>query len=620
MTWNVYGSDDLWERFLQPIMVQEEKVVIIKVEEIDEKLKQNERLKENELQGWIELKVELGHQLTSTTQQLALCCSDTLWNNMEFKALVCNLINKSLVFKTKRADIKDKSCQLLVDPNQEYMTEQHEQVFVIKVEKIDEKLADHDSWIKLKQEFGVRLMGRCLVLSYNDTNELLQKKYQSLVAHLKDNSLMITTRRTALKNDAFQILAESVDLGKYKESEILDEEGERELLTVYLGKLIMYCSGEQGDGFLYEYMLPFQKKSEEALKILVFLQERGILKSGRLVQRKMKYDSNDDKLVDAIKKCLGKRYTEQQTTHILNVMQGMRGEVCKFEREMIVGFVDFYHLKDHPEDIPEELDFFTAWHMDHFLTLEQAEKGWWDWNAFAVAMLGLAQVIGGVALLVLTVGAGAQIGSALIVEGINDMVYATIAGLTGTFSWKDYAIQKAISLAVSIATAGIGALASPVKTGVRVGSAARFSMFTKTIAEVAGTFALNVTAHIMSDVILAEAQRQVVDGIIQLMNEKIISKIKNTLQTRLEKVARQSASDDEFCERCERAISKFKLALFDLSSNGILENVDTVCKQVSSALDQNYKAIADNLSKAKSKWAKVVGTGAKAALLASKVY
>ena len=124
--------------------------------------------------------------------------------------------------------------------------------------------------------------------------------------------------------------------------------------------------------------------------------------------------------------------------------------------------------KDAPEDIPEALNFFTSWHMDHFLTLKQADKGWWDWNAFACAMIGLAQVIAGAALVVLTAGVAAQFGSALIAEGINDMVYATIAGLTGTFSWRDWAIQKAISIAISIATAGIGALASCGKAAAKV--------------------------------------------------------------------------------------------------------------------------------------------------------
>lgn len=58
-----------------------------------------------------------------------------------------------------------------------------------------------------------------------------------------------------------------------------------------------------------------------------------------------------------------------------------------------------------------------------------------------------------------------------IAEGINDMVYATMAGLTGTFSWKDWAIQKAISVAISIVTGGIGILAAPAKVAAKVGSA-----------------------------------------------------------------------------------------------------------------------------------------------------
>ena len=58
-------------------------------------------------------------------------------------------------------------------------------------------------------------------------------------------------------------------------------------------------------------------------------------------------------------------------------------------------------------------------------------------------------MIAGVALLTLTAVAEAQFGDALIAEGINNnMLYGTVAGLTGTFSWKDWSIQKVICVAL----------------------------------------------------------------------------------------------------------------------------------------------------------------------------
>ncbi|CAF5031483.1 unnamed protein product, partial [Rotaria sp. Silwood1] len=66
------------------------------------------------------------------------------------------------------------------------------------------------------------------------------------------------------------------------------------------------------------------------------------------------------------------------------------------------------------------------------------DKSWWDWNAFAVAMIGLVQVI---AEAVLVAFGLTQIGNALI---------------SGTFSWKEWAIQKAIGFGLSMLTVGIG--------------------------------------------------------------------------------------------------------------------------------------------------------------------
>lgn len=51
----------------------------------------------------------------------------------------------------------------------------------------------------------------------------------------------------------------------------------------------------------------------------------------------------------------------------------------------------------------------------------------------------------------------------LIEEGINDIVFAVQAAITGEFSWKDYGINKSISLLMTVGTAGIGAGWSKLK-------------------------------------------------------------------------------------------------------------------------------------------------------------
>lgn len=81
-------------------------------------------------------------------------------------------------------------------------------------------------------------------------------------------------------------------------------------------------------------------------------------------------------------------------------------------------------------------------------------------------------VVGG-ALIVFSCGGAAQFGMGLINEGVSDLITAVRAGIRGEFSWTEWGIQKAISLAISIVTAGIGAVKEAAKaTGTFIKTAA----------------------------------------------------------------------------------------------------------------------------------------------------
>ncbi|XP_023820907.1 uncharacterized protein LOC105357957 [Oryzias latipes] len=82
------------------------------------------------------------------------------------------------------------------------------------------------------------------------------------------------------------------------------------------------------------------------------------------------------------------------------------------------------------------------------------------WEAILVFFLGVLQIVAGVLLAVFTCGALAQVGFGLISEGVSDCIYGIEALVTGEFSWKDWAIQKAISVGVSLITFGVGKLVS----------------------------------------------------------------------------------------------------------------------------------------------------------------
>ena len=74
-----------------------------------------------------------------------------------------------------------------------------------------------------------------------------------------------------------------------------------------------------------------------------------------------------------------------------------------------------------------------------------------------IFILGMVQLIIGVAVMVGSLGFGTFVASGLISEGIGDMMFALESAYTGYFSWKSYAIHKAISLAFTVITCGVGA-------------------------------------------------------------------------------------------------------------------------------------------------------------------
>ncbi len=126
-------------------------------------------------------------------------------------------------------------------------------------------------------------------------------------------------------------------------------------------------------------------------------------------------------------------------------------------------------------ECPKEIFQFSSWYFDDVLVFERTISRW-NWNAFAVAMLGVVQIALGIALEVYTIGFASQLGAMLIAEGISDLIYSAQAGITGQFSWKDYGRHKAISVAMLATTVGFLGVGAVVNGGF----AALSSGFNKT--------------------------------------------------------------------------------------------------------------------------------------------
>ncbi|CAF1413439.1 unnamed protein product, partial [Rotaria sp. Silwood1] len=182
--------------------------------------------------------------------------------------------------------------------------------------------------------------------------------------------------------------------------------------------------------FFYQTDLPFTIKEEEGNNIRIYLKEKNILKSGGLA----KYKYVDIKR--NIERILKNIQFENDKELILSKILSLQGDIRSFKTGLKANLKDFIDLQDQ-ENVPSELRFFEGFNLNKFLIIEE-DKSWWDWNAFAVAMIGLVQVIAEAVLVAFDL---TQIGNALI---------------SGIFSWKEWAIQKAISFGLSMLTVGIG--------------------------------------------------------------------------------------------------------------------------------------------------------------------
>ncbi|XP_040191625.1 uncharacterized protein LOC120924686 [Rana temporaria] len=76
-------------------------------------------------------------------------------------------------------------------------------------------------------------------------------------------------------------------------------------------------------------------------------------------------------------------------------------------------------------------------------------------DALICFFLGVVQVLAGILICALTCGAASKIGLGLISEGVSDMVSGVEGMIKGTFDWAQWAISKAISIGMSLLTAGL---------------------------------------------------------------------------------------------------------------------------------------------------------------------
>ncbi|CAF1114070.1 unnamed protein product, partial [Didymodactylos carnosus] len=299
---------------------------------------------------------------------------------------------------------------------------------------------------------------------------------------------------------------------------------------------------------------------------------------------------------------------------ILSKILSLQGDIRSYKDDLKANLKDFIDLKDQ-EIVPNELKFFEGLGLDKFLIVEE-DKPWWDWRAFAVAMIGLAQVIAGAILISYGL---VNIGSALISEGISDMVYATMAGLSGNFSWKDWVIQKAISLSLSIMSAGFGRLASIGNTVAKLGSVSRAAMIAKIVGKAALQFATTCLTNIITEKIMEQIQDGVIQKVVSSIEENFLKEINKSIKSKVEILYVNSKNN---IKEFENSFVKMRKDIEGaLGRNLILpQQFDNIRVQVISSLQNSYQVLTDGLKKSNSKYAKIAANTIQATLMVDKLW
>jgi hypothetical protein len=107
-----------------------------------------------------------------------------------------------------------------------------------------------------------------------------------------------------------------------------------------------------------------------------------------------------------------------------------------------------------PNDKPEEeLNELNKHGINKLIIINELTPIPW-FSVMTIAALGTAQIIGGVLLSTFTCGIGFSLGASLIAEGVSDLYFALKGTISRNINWKDYAMQKAISLAICFLTLG----------------------------------------------------------------------------------------------------------------------------------------------------------------------
>ena len=323
------------------------------------------------------------------------------------------LLSKNREYELKDVENLACSCSELweaLNMSAEHVTKCH----IIDLNKVTKELKDDQMLIWKTIETQIDPLNVDISIFSAST------QLKDLKDHLVTNKFLNETHRVKIENFEIKNLKLTGKYAKYAKLEYKKQtqanDSKKNGIIEFLSEMKEHILEQKGEYF-YETNLPFGTKQEEARKLWMFLKEKMIIKSGGL--KCHKYGNTKEKIEDKLKKLLEANTAyENDKDFILAKLLSIQGTIRSSEEKLEASLKDFMDLDDQ-EVYMSELEFFAGVGLNKFIVFNEV-KSWWDWRAFAVAMLGLAQVIGGA---VLCCFGFVNIGQILICEGIYEFFY-----------------------------------------------------------------------------------------------------------------------------------------------------------------------------------------------------
>ncbi|XP_038151917.1 uncharacterized protein LOC119790461 [Cyprinodon tularosa] len=215
-----------------------------------------------------------------------------------------------------------------------------------------------------------------------------------------------------------------------------------------------YCTIKLSDG---DYLTKAKQDLQKAQESLKYLSEECMVCLQFIKMVNVDSSKNDPSSLEKqiTTKCNMYRFLDKNISEAIEKLDEIKGKGRDAEAKKS----PVYSLvSDADEDLQLEADNLYRRGLKYVFAVE--EKPRFPWEGLLVFLLGVMQIIAGTLLTVFTVGTLAQIGMGLIAEGISDCIEGITAMVTGEFSWKEWAIGKAISIGVSIISFGVGKIIS----------------------------------------------------------------------------------------------------------------------------------------------------------------